>query len=109
MEPPEDKLLIACLTELDTGHPDTDDIWINAKTNIAMKLAIEENTKKQELLVELQVPSEYHEFFRHIRREQSESLPRQMTLGSQDRNERRIRTKIVQGLQPYPGRTDRTG
>ena len=27
-----------------------------------MKLAIEENVKKQELPVELQVPSEYHEF-----------------------------------------------
>ena len=62
MEPPEDKLLIACLTETDNGHSDTDDIWINAKTNIAMKLAIEENMKKQELLVELQVPLEYHEF-----------------------------------------------
>ena len=62
MEPPEDKLLIACLTETDNGHSDTDDIWINAKTNIAMKLAIEENTKKQELPVEQQVPSEYHEY-----------------------------------------------
>ena len=62
MEPPEAKLLIACLMENDNGHSDTDDIWINAKTNIAMKLAIEENTKKQELLVKQQVPSEYHEF-----------------------------------------------
>ena len=34
------------------GHTETDDIWINVKTNIAMKLAIEENTKKQELPVE---------------------------------------------------------
>ena len=62
MEPPKDKLLIACLTETDNGHSDTDDIWINTKTNIAMKLAIEENTKKQELPVEQQVPAEYHEF-----------------------------------------------
>ena len=48
--------------ETDKEHPETNDIWINTKTNIAMKLAIEENTKKQELPVEQQVPLEYHEF-----------------------------------------------
>ena len=65
MEPPEDKLFIARMDETEeigNGHTKTDDIWINVKTNIAMKLAIEENTKKQELPVEHQVPSEYHEF-----------------------------------------------
>ena len=56
MDPPEDKLPIACLTETDNEHSNTDDIWSNAKTNTVMKLAIEENTKKQELLVEQQVP-----------------------------------------------------
>ena len=65
MEPPEDKLFIARMDkteETGNGQTKTDDIWINAKTNIAMKLAIEENMKKQELPVEQQVPSEYHEF-----------------------------------------------
>ena len=51
MEPPEDKLLIACLTDTANGHLNTDDIWINVKTNIAMKLAIKENMKKPELPV----------------------------------------------------------
>ena len=65
MEPPEDKLFIAHMDETEqTGNGQTkiDDIWINAKTNIAMKLAIEENMKKQELPVKQQVPSEYHKF-----------------------------------------------
>ena len=61
MEPPEDKLCMARMDETEetgNGHTKTDDIWINAKTNIAMKLAIEENMKKQELPVEQQVPLE---------------------------------------------------
>ena len=65
MEPPEDKLFIAHMDETEetsNGHTKTDNIWINTKTNIAMKLAIEENTKKQELPVKQQIPSEYHEF-----------------------------------------------
>ena len=79
MEPPEDKLLIACLTETGNGHSDTDNIWINAKTNITMKLAIEENTKKQKLLVKQQVPLEYHEFWTSLmRKEQITSLTKDL-------------------------------
>ena len=65
MEPPKDKLFIARMDETEetgNGQTKTDDIWINAKTNIAMKLAIEENMKKQELLVKQQVPLENHKF-----------------------------------------------
>ena len=74
MEPPEDKLFIARMDETEEigkGQTETDGIWINAKTNIAMKLAIEENMKKQELPVEQQVPLE------------------------QDQNEGRIWTEII--------------
>ena len=37
-------------------------IWINAKTNLAMEMAIENNLKKKELSVTEMVPLEYHEF-----------------------------------------------
>ena len=37
-------------------------IWINAKTNLAMDMAIENNLKKKELSVTEMVPLEYHEF-----------------------------------------------
>ena len=37
-------------------------VWINAKTNLEMDMAIENNLKKQERMVEEMVPKEYHEF-----------------------------------------------
>ena len=37
-------------------------VWINMKTNLAMDMAIENNLKKQERIVEEMVPKEYHEF-----------------------------------------------
>ena len=37
-------------------------IWINAKTNLAMDMAIEEHLKKKELPITELVPPEYHEF-----------------------------------------------
>ena len=44
-----------------TGQFDTD-IWINAKTNLAMDMAIEANLKKKEIPATELVPLEYHEF-----------------------------------------------
>ena len=38
------------------------DIWINAKKNLAMDMAIEANLKKKELSVKEMVPSEYHKY-----------------------------------------------
>ena len=38
------------------------DIWINAKTNLAMDMAIEANLKKKEVPVKELVPPEYHKF-----------------------------------------------
>ena len=50
-------LLLAILIEqLET------DIWINAKTNLAMDMAIKANLKKKEVPITELVPSEYHEF-----------------------------------------------
>ena len=37
-------------------------VWINAKINLAVDLAIENNLKKQERMVEEMVPKKYHEF-----------------------------------------------
>jgi hypothetical protein len=37
-------------------------VWINAKTGIAMELAIKENEKKADLLVENLIPEDLHNF-----------------------------------------------
>jgi hypothetical protein len=37
-------------------------VWINAKTGIAMKLAIKENKKKADLLVKKLIPEDLHNF-----------------------------------------------
>ena len=44
------------------SNSDFELVWINAKTNLAMDMAIENNLKKQERTVEEMVPKEYHEF-----------------------------------------------
>jgi hypothetical protein len=38
------------------------EVWINAKTGIAMELAIKENEKKADLLVEKLIPEDLHNF-----------------------------------------------
>jgi Zinc knuckle len=50
-----------------TGHmakncPPEQKVWINAKTGIAMELAIKENEKKADLLVEILIPEDLHNF-----------------------------------------------
>jgi hypothetical protein len=37
-------------------------VWINAKTGIAMELAIKENEKKADLLMEKLIPKDLHDF-----------------------------------------------
>jgi hypothetical protein len=37
-------------------------VWINAKTGIAIKLAIKENEKKEDLLVKKLIPEDLHDF-----------------------------------------------
>jgi hypothetical protein len=38
------------------------EVWINAKTGIAMELAIKENEKKADLLVERLIPEDLYDF-----------------------------------------------
>ena len=66
----ETSLLLAILTEqLDT------DIWINAKTNLAMDMAIEANLKKKEVPTTELVPLEYHEFLDVFDEEKANRFP----------------------------------
>ena len=66
----ETSILLAILTEqIDM------DIWINAKTNLAMDMAIEANLKKKEVPVKELVPPEYHEFLDVFDEEKANRLP----------------------------------
>ena len=65
----ETALLIATIT----GKLETD-IWINAKTNLAMDMANKANLKK-ELLVKEMVPSEYHEYLDVFDEEKANRFP----------------------------------
>jgi hypothetical protein len=47
---------------LELLETEPDDIWINAKTNLAMDLAIDVNIKKEDLKPEEIVPKAYHEY-----------------------------------------------
>ena len=51
------------------------DIWINAKTNLAMDMAIKANLKKKEVLITELVPSEYHEFLDVFDEEKANRFP----------------------------------
>src|SRR5271169_5879441 len=55
--------------------PEDNEIWINAKTNIAMELAIEENKKKADLSKEQVVPEEYHEYLDVFEEERANRFP----------------------------------
>ena len=50
-------------------------VWINAKTNLAMDMAIRNNLKKQECMVEEMVPKEYHEFLNVFSEEKAARFP----------------------------------
>ena len=50
-------------------------VWINAKTNLAMDMAIENNLKKKELTLEEMVPPEYHEFLHVFSEEKASRFP----------------------------------
>src|SRR5882757_5877625 len=47
---------------LELLETEPDDIWINAKTNLAMDMAIDVNIKKEDLKPEEIVPKAYHEY-----------------------------------------------
>ena len=70
LEEEETSLLLATLL----GKLDTD-IRINAKTNLAMDMAIEANLKKKEIPVKELVPPEYHEFLDIFDEEKANRFP----------------------------------
>ena len=50
-------------------------VWNNAKTNLAMDMAIKNNLKKQEKSIEEMVPKEYHEFLDVFSEEKAARFP----------------------------------
>ena len=66
----ETSILLATLM----GQTKTD-IWINAKTNLAMDMAIKANLKKKEVPVKELVPPEYHEFLDVFDEEKANRFP----------------------------------
>jgi hypothetical protein len=63
--------LDSIVTELENKN----DIWINAKTNLAMDMAIEENTKKADLSAEEIVPPAYHKFLDVFDKQKANRFP----------------------------------
>ena len=57
------------------GNGDFESVWIKAKTNLAMDMAIENNLKKQEKSVEEMVCKEYHEFLDVFSEEKAARFP----------------------------------
>jgi hypothetical protein len=51
------------------------DVWIH-KTNIAMELAIEENSKKMDKTDEQLVPAEYHKYLDIFSKEKAHRFPK---------------------------------
>jgi hypothetical protein len=51
------------------------DVWIH-KTNIAMELAIEENSKKMDKMDKKLVPAEYHEYLDIFSEEKAHCFPK---------------------------------
>src|ERR1700678_1604843 len=45
---------------MDSMEPE--EVWINARTNVATELAVEENEKKEGIPTEKLVPEEYHKY-----------------------------------------------
>ena len=62
IEEDETSYLISYIGQMEELIDEDNEIWINAKTNLAMDLAIKENLKKEELPVMEIVPEEYHKF-----------------------------------------------
>src|SRR5271169_6380988 len=57
------------------GQTLNDHIWINAKTNLAMEMAIKDNLSKEEKTVEELVPKEFHEYLDVFDEEKANRFP----------------------------------
>ena len=80
IEEDKDTILIELLEET---------TWIH-KMNIATKLAIKENDKKEEKSDKELVSEEFRDYLDIFSEEKAHQFPEPSTLGSQDRNEGRI-------------------
>src|SRR5271163_399444 len=71
-EEDDDRLLISYLEEIEN-----DELWINAKMNIAVDLAIKENEKegKKEISTEELVPDDLHDFLDVFNEKQADRFP----------------------------------
>ena len=65
---PLDKSDLAILVSSITGEMDND-IWINAKTSMAMEIQAELNQKQKDLPLEEQIPEEFHKFLEILKRQ----------------------------------------
>ena len=58
---------------MDSMEPE--EVWINARTNVATELAAEENKKKEGIPIEKLVPEEYHEYLDVFDEEKANRFP----------------------------------
>src|SRR5271168_3060712 len=58
---------------MDSMEPE--EIWINARTNVATELAAEENKKKEGIPIEKLVPEKYHEYLDVLDKEKANRFP----------------------------------
>src|SRR6202522_1098046 len=58
---------------MDSMEPE--EVWINARTNVATELAAEENKKKEGIPIEKLVPKEYQEYFDVFHEEKANRFP----------------------------------
>src|ERR1700678_2389691 len=58
---------------MDSMEPE--EVWINARTNVATELAAEENRKKEGIPIEKLVPEEYHEYLDIFDEEKANRFP----------------------------------
>ena len=67
----DNNILISYLEEIKE-----EELWINAKTNVAMELAIKENKKKPDTSAKELVPENLHNFLDVFNEEQAGRLPK---------------------------------
>ena len=62
---------------MDSMEPE--EVWINARTNVATELAAEENKKKEGIPIEKLVPEKYHDYLDIFEKEKANRFPEERT------------------------------
>ena len=89
---------------MDSMEPE--EVWINARTNVATELAAEENKKKEGIPIEKLVPEEYHEYLDVFDEEKANRFPEERSWDHKIEMKEGFEPKIVQKLQLNTGRTN---